>query len=139
MLHSYDPKQVSVIGGGKVASGFGENSLVKFGRMQDAFALKIGVDGEGTRAKSNDKSGFIEITLMNSSSFNDVLSGYSAADELSGTGVVPWFIKDNSGRTLATCLNGWVKKMPDKEFVKAPNEITWRIETEELNMFIGGN
>jgi Protein of unknown function (DUF3277) len=136
---TYDPKNVSVIIDGQIATGFADGSFVKIGRTENMWNLKVGVDGEGTRAKSNNKSGFIEITLMQSSAFNDVLSGYAAADELSNTGAVPGLVRDNNGTTLATCLTGWVVKYPDTEFAKEVTTRTWRIETDELDMFVGGN
>lgn len=138
-VFTYDPKNVSVIVGGQTGHGFADGTFVKFGRMEPAFNLKVGVDGEGTRAKSNNKSGFIEITLMQSSSFNDVLSGYAAADELSNTGAVPLLVRDNSGRTLATSLTAWVQKYPDVEEAKEVTTRVWRFETDELDIFIGGN
>lgn len=139
MVRNYDPKQVAVIVGGQSAHGFGDGTFVKVGRMSAQWALKVGVDGEGTRAKSNDKSGFIEITLMRSSSYNDYLSGLAATDELSSTGAVPASVRDNSGSTVFGALTAWIKQIPDDEFTKEMNTITWRLETDELNSFIGGN
>ena len=139
MVHTYDPKQVAVTIGGQSASGFGDGTFVKFGRMEPMWNMKVGVDGEATRAKSNNKSGFIEITLMNSSSFNAYLSGITQADELSNNGAVPCLVNDKSGTDLATCLTGWVKQWPDREKAKEANTTTWRIETDNLQIFIGGN
>ncbi len=139
MVFTYDPKQVSAIVGGKIMSGFGDGTFIKLTRNEQAWNMKIGVDGEGTRAKSNNKGGKIEITLMNSSSSNDDLSAFAAADELSNTGAVPFLLKDNSGRTVATALTAWVQKYPDTEFAKEANTRTWVLETDELDIFIGGN
>ncbi len=139
MVFTYDPKQVSMIVGGKIGHGFADGTFIKLSRNEQAFNLKVGVDGEGTRAKSNNKSGKIEITLMQSSSFNDVLSAYAAADELSNSGAVPVIFKDNSGRTLATALTAWVQKYPDAEFAKETSTRAWTLETDELNILIGGN
>ncbi len=139
MVRSYDPKQVAVLFGGQAAHGFADGTFVKVGKLTDAFSLKVGVDGEGTRAKSNDNSGFIEITLMMSSSYNDYLSGIALADQASNTGVLPASVRDNSGSTVCGALSAWVKRIPDREFTKEPNSVTWRIETDELVQFLGGN
>lgn len=138
-VFTYDPKNVSCIIGGKTMHGFADGTFIKFGRKEPAFSLKVGVDSEGTRAKSNNKSGFIEITLMQSSASNDDLSAFGLADELSSTGAVPGLIRDNSGRTLATCLTCWMEKWPDVEEGKEVTTRTWRFETDELDIFIGGN
>jgi hypothetical protein len=139
MVLTYDPKQVTVIVGGKIMSGFADGTFVKISRNEQAFNLKVGVDGEGTRAKSNNKSGKVEITLMNSSSSNDDLSGFAAADELSNTGVVPMLVKDASGSTICTAGTSWVQKYPDTEFTKEASTRTWVMETDLLQMFVGGN
>lgn len=138
-VKTYDPKLVSVIVGGKIMSGFADGTFVMVERNEAAYALKVGVDGEGTRAKSNNRSGKITITLMNSSASNDALSAFAAADELSNTGAVPAMVKDNSGRTLCACETAWVQKVANAEFAKEANARTWILETDALNMFVGGN
>lgn len=139
MVKNYDPKLVAVIFGGQAAHGFGDGTFVKAGRISGQWALKVGVDGEGTRAKSNDNSGFVEITLMRSSSYNDYLSGVAALDQASNKGALPLAVRDNSGTTIFGALTAWIKQIPDDEFTKEMNTITWRLETDELTSFIGGN
>lgn len=139
MVFTYDPKQVTVILGGKIGHGFADGTFITLKRNEDAWNLKVGTDGEGTRAKNNNKSGQLVMTLMQSSSYNDVLSAFAAADELSNTGAIPLLFKDASGRTLASALTAWVKKLPDSAFAKETESREWTIETDELNLFVGGN
>lgn len=139
MVFTFDPKQVSMIVGGKIMSGFADGTFIKLSRNEQAFNLKVGVDGEGTRVKNNNRSGKVEITLMQSSSSNDDLSGFAAADEASATGAVPILFKDGSGRTIASAATGWVQKYPDTEFAKEATTRNWMLETDELILFIGGN
>lgn len=139
MVKTYDPKQVAVIVGGKIMAGFADGSFVKVERNEQAFNLKVGVDGEGTRAKSNNLSGKVTITLMQSSDSNDDLSGFAAADELSNTGAVPMLIKDASGRSLFSAVTAWVQKYSDAEFAKEAMTRAWVLETDELLVFEGGN
>lgn len=138
-LKTYDPGQLAVICGGKIISGFADGSMVKISRNAQAYELKVGADGEGTRTRLKNKSGKVEITLMQSSSSNDVLSAYALADEASNSGSVPLIIKDGSGNTLVAAVTAWVQKLPDSEFAKEVKERVWIFETDELNIFIGGN
>ena len=62
-LKTYDPKQISVIVGGAIISGFADGEFVTTERNEDAFTLNVGADGEGGRVKSNNKSGRITLTL----------------------------------------------------------------------------
>ena len=138
-VFNYDPKNVSVIVGGKIAQGFADGTFIKAERNEQAQTLKVGVDGEGTRAKNNNRSGKVTITLMQSSTFNDVLSAYAALDELSDSGAVPLLIRDNNGDTLITALTCWVQKYADVEYAKEVSTRTWVLETDELLMFVGSN
>lgn len=139
MVLTYDPKQVSVIVGGKIMSGFADTTFIKASRNEQAFNLKVGVDGEGTRAKSNNLSGKVEITLMQSSSSNDDLSAFAAADELANAGVVPLLINDKSGRTVLQATTAWIQKYADVEFAKETSTRTWILETDQFLIFEGGN
>lgn len=138
-LFTYDPKNVALIVGGNIINGFSDATFIVAERNEQAFNLKVGVDGEGTRAKTNNKSGKVTITLMQSSASNDVLSALAAADELSNAGAVPLLLKDNSGRTLISSLTSWVQKYPNSEFAKETSTRVWVMETDELNIFVGGN
>jgi hypothetical protein len=138
-VKTYDPKQVSVIIGTRAAQGFADGSFVSVDRNEDAFTLLVGADGEGCRAKSNNKSGRVTLTLMSSSEFNDYLSELALADELTGGGVVPLMIKDNSGSSLYSSATAWVVKHPTADFAKEAGTREWVLETDELIMFAGGN
>lgn len=138
-VFTFDPKQVAVIVGGKIMSGFADGTFIVAERNEQAFNLKVGVDGEGTRAKSNNKSGKVTVTLMQSSASNDDLSSIAAADELSNTGVVPLLVKDASGRTVIAAQSAWVQKYPNSEFAKETSTRAWVLESDELDIFVGGN
>ena len=139
MVKTYDPKQVAVIIGGNIITGFTDGTFVMVERNDPAFNLKVGVDGIGTRAKTNNQSGKITITLHQSSASNDTLSALASADELSNTGVVPAMVRDASGRTLCTALTAWVQKYANGEFAKEVTNRVWVIETDQLIIFDGGN
>lgn len=138
-LYQYDPKSVSIIVGGKIMHGFADGTFVNVERNEQAYNLKVGVDGEGTRAKNNNRSGKITITLMQSSESNDVLSSFATADELSNTGVVPFLMKDNLGRTVCTALSCWVQKVANSEMAKEVGMRTWVLESDEVTILVGGN
>ncbi len=139
MVKTYDPKQVALIVGGSIITGFTDGTFITAERNEDMWNLKVGVDGIGTRAKSNNLSGKLTITLHQSSSSNDTLSGFAAADELSNTGAVPMLLRDASGRTLCSALTAWVKKYANAEFAKEVSNRVWVMETDQLVIFDGGN
>lgn len=139
MVKTYDPKDVAVTFGAKIISGYADGTFVTVERNEQTFNLKVGADGEGTRVKSNNKGGKITIVLMQSSASNDDLSAAAAADELSNNGVEPATVRDGSGRSIFGAATAWVQKQPNAEFGKEATTRTWVIETDEVDMFIGGN
>lgn len=139
MAKTYDPSQVQIIVGGFQIAGFADGSFVSVVRNADAFALYMGTDGEGTRAKSNNKSGRITFTLAQSSDSNAILSGIAAADELANSGVVPVLIKDGSGNSLYAAETAWIVKYPDSEFGRELGTREWILETDSMAVFVGGN
>ena len=138
-VKTYDPAQVAVIVGGFPITGFADGSFVTVERNADAFALYMGTDGEGTRAKSNNKSGRITITLAQSSDSNAILAGIAAADELRNAGVVPVMIKDNSGESLHVAETAWIVKVPNAEYGREIGTREWIIETDLLVSAVAGN
>ena len=139
MAKTYDAKQVSVIVGGHIVEGLADGTYVTVTRNNDSFALTMGADGEGARAKSNDKSGTVELTLLQTSASNDVLTGFANADEISNSGQVPILIKDQNGSTLVEAATAWIQKPADVTFGKEIEERSWVLESDDLTLFVGSN
>lgn len=138
-MKNYNPAEVSVIIAGSLIQGFADGSFIKAERDEPAYSLYMGTDGEGTRAKSNNKSGTITLTLTQSSSSNDILSALAQADELSDGGVFSVLIKDNSGSSLCEATKSYIEKMPAVEFGREVGSREWVIKTDNLIIFAGGN
>lgn len=137
-VRQYDPKLVTVTVGGAIITGFSDGTFINVVRNEQTWNLKVGVDGEGTRARNNNTSGKFEIELMQSSPSNDVLSALIAADENAAAGAVPILVRDTHGTTVASCLTAWVQKYPDVGYAKETGVRKWIFETDALNIFVGG-
>ena len=139
MVKTYDASKVAVIIGGFVMGGYADGSFINVEHDEDAFALQIGTDGEGTRSKTNNRAGTVTLTLQQGSDSNDVLSGFAAADQIGNSGLFPLLIKDGSGRTVHQATTAWIQKMPATEFGREAGQREWVIRTDELISFVGGN
>src|SRR3990172_3302697 len=115
-VRSYDPAQVTVVFAGIPIEGFADGTFLTAERANPMFNTMVGSDGEGARAKSNDTSGSVTLTLMQTSLSNDALSALAALDETSGDGVGPLLIKDGLGRTLIQAESAWLEKPANAEF-----------------------
>lgn len=136
---TYDPKQVSLIIGGNIITGFSDDDFIEVERDEDAFSKKTGVDGITTRAKNNVKTGHVILRLMQSSSSNDALSNLARQDENTSSGAVAILCKDGSGRSKFSSDSGWVKKFPKVSWKKDVQVYEWTIDCTSLDIFVGGN
>lgn len=139
MLYNYDPKKICIIYGGKIITSRNDATFCKVERNEDMFSLVVGVDGIGSRAKSNNKSGKITLSMFQTAPNNDDLSGFALADEISGVAAAPFLMRDSGGRTLVTAATAWITKFPDAEFQKSIAERTWVLESDSIDIYIGGN
>ena len=130
--HSYDPANVVVNIGGHIAGGFADGTFVNVSRNNQTWTLTSGADGSTARSKSNDMSGTLEITLMQTSATNNFLSAKHAADELDGSGKFAIHLLDANGTTLLHALEAWVQQAPSVEYGKELSDRTWTIETGSL-------
>jgi len=100
-------------------------------------------DGHTIRYQTNNQLYTVTVTLKGSSSHNGELSALHIADAVggSGTGVGAFLLEDGDGSTLCAASECWIKKMPDKEFGRAPSDVAWEfgIRSPTGTMVVGGN
>jgi hypothetical protein len=135
---TFDPGKVVFMFLAQTAHGLAEGTFIKASRASDTYSKQVGSDGEVCRSRSRDKSGEVTLTLMQSSSFNDVLSAAAEADELAGTGVGALFIKDLRGKTLLSASNAWIRKPAEIEFAKEAGNREWVFDCADLEFVVGG-
>lgn len=138
-VKTYAPDQVVATLGPALISGYAADAMISVEFNEDAFTLRVGIDGEGTRTKNANRSGRVTFTLEQSSAANDLLSGIAALDQASGAGVMPLLIKDLSGRTVVAAESAWIVKQPAVAFAKESGPREWIIESDNLQVFAGGN
>jgi hypothetical protein len=139
MLRTYDPKLVHVIVGGIPIGGFADKSSIKVIRSNNTFEKVEGIDGVISRSKSLNKSGEIRITLEQTSTSNDVLSGIMLTDELTNSGIIPIGIFDGGSKTVFISAFAWIRKPADTEYGKDLNQREWIFDAADIDVFIGGN
>ncbi|RZL29674.1 MAG: DUF3277 family protein [Sphingomonas sp.] len=136
---TYDPNGISLSVAGKLIKGFSDGTFVTIARNNDMFSDKTGCDGKTTRVKTNDKSGYVQFVLQQSSASNDDMSAIIAADELDNAGVVPVMVRDTSGRTTASSLSAWFARYPQVDYSKDVSDRTYMLRCDSLDIFVGGN
>lgn len=105
----------------------------------ELFTMKVGLDGEVARGKTNNKTSLWKLSLMETSESNDVLSTLFLADDGAPAGtVVPLFYKNLNGTTLITAASAWIVGWPEMGVEGEPGAREWTIQCGETIVFIGG-
>ena len=141
-VKTYDPNNILMIFGAiSIDGGLADGTFVTVEYNEDAFTLMMGSDGNGARAKSNNNSGRATFTVLQTSEVNQLLSAQHNIDKLSpsGDGIAPLLIKDKEGATLVAAGTAWIVKSANSEYAKEVSTREWIIETDNLDMLVGGN
>lgn len=133
MLPAYSPKDVAISFNGIAITGFAPDSFVRLRRNSALLGETVGAAGELSLTKIADRTGEVEIELMQTSASNLLLSAVALATENGGpvtVGVL--MIQDPSGSVLATALNAYMKSFPEVELGAEQNSKTWTFGCEVL-------
>jgi hypothetical protein len=136
---TYDPKQVQVILDGNPITGFADGTFVEIEFDEQAWNKVTGADNLVSRSKTNNYAGTVTVTLLATSSGNDVLNALWQRDRRSNTGAVPFLVKDATGRTVWSAEHAWVQQQPAQAFSKETEERAWTLDCAELFGNTGGN
>jgi hypothetical protein len=141
-VKTFDPKKIDVVfGGQRINKGLVDGTWLTYESAAPGFSKKIGVDGEGTRARLHDRSGTVRLTLMASSEINDILSRRYAADRdgnANGQGVGAFLIQDRNGTTLLQASQAYIADDPDISFSGEVEGREWTLELIDVTVHHGG-
>ncbi len=138
-VRTYDPNQVVFIFAGVPLVGFAEGTMITIKPSGDAFTKVKGADGGIDRVNNNAFDYEISAFIKQTSPSNEVLTGALTADQLSNAGTAPILIKDNSGVTLFTAAQAWIRKFPDSSFADKMENREWVFDTGVAANLVGGN
>ena len=145
ILGNYLPDKVALVAVGIPVTGFAPGTFISVERNEDGFSLQVGSGKESCRTRTNNVSGRITFTLLQSSAVNLLLSAAHNVDMNSpaGDGIAPSLLNDLSGipgaNTIIAAEKSWIVKMPTVEFANEGGTREWVIETDDLNTSVGGN
>ena len=138
-VYSYDPKEVSVIIGTNIITGFAQGTFVRVSYNQNAIDYQPGL-AQGAITLNPNKEGTLQITLMQVSDANAVLQNYLTRTRARQSGFYfPFLINNNSGQEVAAADAAWVVKEPDLNLATAAQNWTWQIKTGNLIMTLNAN
>lgn len=124
MYQQYSPKDVVCSWNGIAIEGFAPDSFLRLQRTSPLVTPVVGAGGQVALTRNADKTGTIEIELMQTSLSNQMLSAIQAKQdnmELEEDISSNFVIYDPSGSVLATGINAWLQELPQIELGRDQN------------------
>lgn len=139
-LSTYSPKDVIVsIAGLHTVGGYADGTFVRVTKDMKPFTVVRAMDGELSRLYSKDDGYKVELTLMQSSSTNNILSMLYNIDTATRIGKFPLFIKDSLGQSSFMAGTAWIEQIPDLSFGNTLETRTWVFGCGDAVITFGGN
>lgn len=121
-------------------SQFAKDNPITIEYDEDSYDLEMSADGTGTRYDLNNRAATITIKLLQSSDDNAKLAIIHAADGPDGAGIGPFGLADMKGTSKFAAKHAFImgppKTIPYGQKVEMRE---WKIRTDELIHFVGGN
>ena len=140
-VSTYDPTKMTVIVGGVIVTGFADGDFVTAKRDEDLYTKKVGAGGHVARTKSGNKSGTIEITLLQSSPAVNELAALVALDNFlfDGDVLIPISIlSPGDNAELVVSTQSWLKTPPEMTYGKEAGERKFVFDCADLKLSLGG-
>lgn len=137
----FDPFKFNIVLGGVTMQGFSESTMCKFEFESESMSDVVGVDGEVSRSTNMDTRAKLTVSLMQTSSTNDLLSAMLVAGRigLNGGDVAACRMEDLNGRLVIAGAEAWIMDRPKPTYGKTASEYEWVIRIANCDAFFGGN
>lgn len=136
-INTYGPDDVTlIIGGYKV---FGWDSI-RIQRTVQGFTPYQGIRNKSTRTRNTTTSATLSLSIIQTCPVNDVLSNVHSLDLEYGTGRLVITLKDESGSSIFSTVDGYITAYPSVEYTGDIGYRTWNIFCQTTATWIvGGN
>jgi len=115
--------------------GLGSDEFIRIEQETDDTEDEVGVDGEVTVSRTNDRRATMTVILKQTSRHNAELSVLSNlarnAPGMAG-GVHPFLVKEPNGTAIHTAQNCWVRRGPDITYARKAAEREWQVRIASL-------
>lgn len=136
---TYNLAQTIITIGGLPVEGFGADDAFSFEPNSPIYETTVGADGEVTRSATNDRSGTITITLMETSPSLAILNTYLQLSKTTAIGdIFPVYMRDlNSGDEIIA-QQCWIEEEPAMSKGKGAGEREWILRAAKVTVKHGG-
>lgn len=140
VLTDIDPAKYVINFGGANINGYADGVYSSFELDEDFYNTLTGADGFTTRVRTNNNTGILTVTLVQSSPSNSVLQAFFDVDRTSPFGSpLPLIVKNLIGTEFISSSAAWIIKLPTLDQGKEVQNREWRIQAADVKVFAGGN
>ena len=140
VIATYSPEDIQVaIAGLYNVTGFVEGSFVTINRDTPLFQTSESSDGMVSRTKRNSRTFSVQLSLMNTSESNNVLTTLALLDHSIHIVKFPLLIKDSLGSTIFFSTSSWIENTPSTSYSTNITNRDWTIRCAQSTMYVGGN
>lgn len=134
VLYDFIPESTSINWGGINFTGFAEDTFITVNRNSANTNSSVGADGSVGLTKIADKTGTIEVTLMQTSSTHRYLSAVQAAQDVEDAQLVRanMSITDPSGGFICIAQGVHIMQAPEVALGSDQNPKSWTFFAERL-------
>lgn len=138
-IKTYSPKDVVIAWGGVAITGLAEDTFLTVTRNADNSEEVVGAQGDVALTKVANTTGMIELTLLQNSVVNNILSNIQLLqDGESDLFRANMTIQDPSGGTIWEAKDTHLKKSTDVTLGASQNGKTWQFFVSDLQA-VGAN
>jgi hypothetical protein len=134
VLRDFVPESTAINWGGIDFSGFAPDTYVTASRNSPNTTNSVGADGSVGITKNADKTGTIEVTLMQTSNTHRYLAAVQAGQDVGSAQLIraPMTIVDPSGGFIAVAEGVHIMTPPEVSLGSDQNPKTWTFFAERL-------
>lgn len=138
--YSYNPKDFTLlVGGVPVQGGFGPGTYITVTPTAQDFTTTVGVFGDVVVNRSHDRTGTIEVVMLQSATENAIFNALRQAGLATSQAFAPVGLVHVADNAMAvTAKNSWVQTAPTISVADAEPTITWTLSCDILTVIITG-
>ncbi len=127
----------ATFGGIDLNNGAGKGGFMKITQDEDNWTYTPGIGGEAVFNHKPTKSVTVEVTLLQTSKANALLSAFFIASEAAGGTPAPFFFEDRKGSSKMVATDSVLTKLADENYNEEADDVTWKMILHSPQRFVG--
>ena len=139
--NTFDPSKVILAINDYQITGFIDGAFIEVIQSAPYFRNVPGIRGKATRVRSRDRTGTVNIRLMQTSPDNEVLSKLVEQDDIHQSGLLLATLRDVGGQSGLQFGGAYIEGPPNITYSSAETSLReWRLHYQFITRYyVGGN